>query len=115
MVIGNIFDLSNNKENSEKELFETIFNANNCEVERIVSWGQITPEGQWYDQERDEWVVLLQGKATIEFAEKEILITAGDYILIPARKRHRVTYTSTEPPCIWLAIHGEIDNQHVDK
>ncbi len=110
MIKGNILDLSDTTQYFDKECFEILFHGNNVMVERIISIGQITPEGQWYDQELDEWVVLLIGEAKIRFDnDEEILLKMGDYIFIPARKRHRVTYTSANPACIWLAIHGDIE------
>lgn len=88
------------------ESFEPLFDKGNCLIERIISTGQITPPGQWYDQERDEWVILLQGQARLAYEDgSETALQAGDYVLIPARCKHRVTYTSTEPPCLWLAVH----------
>lgn len=87
--------------------FSEILAEGDIRIERIVSTGQITPEGQWYDQEVDEWVVLLNGEARLLFEDREeISLTKGDYILIKAHEKHRVIHTSTQPPCIWLAIHG---------
>lgn len=78
-------------------------------IERIVSSGQSTPEGQWYDQPRDEWVALLQGEATLQYEDaSEVTLTAGSHLLIPAHTRHRVARTSPTPPCIWLAVHGRL-------
>lgn len=78
-------------------------------IERIVSCGQTSPAGEWYDQDRDEWVVLIQGEAVLEYESGEKLrLNAGDHVLIPARRRHRVNYTSRRPPCIWLAVFGEL-------
>ena len=109
MIKDNILNPGNIPQYSEKEIFDVLFHGKNVKVERIVSTGQITPEGQWYDQELDEWVVLLQGEATIKFDEDEdVILKKGDYLLIPAHKRHRVTYTSANPFCVWLAIHGNI-------
>ena len=102
---GNLFDLNGIDPNGS-EWFETLTSGNNLSIERIVSHGQITPGNQWYNQQSDEWVVLLQGEATLEFQNGSIIkLHKGDYIFIPAHKKHRVSYTSTTPPCIWLAIH----------
>lgn len=88
------------------EVFEPLLQKESCLIERIVSTGQTTPPGEWYDQARDEWVVLLQGEARLAYADgTEITLAAGDSVLIPAHCRHRVDYTSTEPPCLWLAVH----------
>lgn len=93
--------------NGDKEVFETIADGE-TKIERIISTGQVTPEGEWYDQLLDEWVVLLEGEARILFEETgEVSLKPGDYILIKAHERHRVVYTSKCPPCLWLAIHGK--------
>ncbi|MGB5592898.1 MAG: cupin domain-containing protein [Crocosphaera sp.] len=105
----NIFKLPNYLSN--QELFETIINSENLKIERIFSTGQTTPKGTWYDQEQDEWVILLQGEATLKYSDNSLInLTAGDYLLIKAHQKHRVEYTSLNPPCIWLAIHGNLQN-----
>ncbi|MGB0839300.1 MAG: cupin domain-containing protein [Chitinophagales bacterium] len=93
---------------NEPELFEELVKKDQVCIERIVSTGQITPENEWYEQKNDEWVVLLQGKAKLLYDHEKgetKTLQAGDYLLIPAMRKHRVVYTSTEPPCIWLAVH----------
>ena len=83
--------------------------SDDIRIERIVSTGQTTPEGQWYDQDEDEWVALIQGEAVLEYENGERLnLSAGDYVLLPAHCRHRVAYTSPQPPCIWLAVFGNM-------
>ncbi len=67
MITNNIFEISEAIQRSEDEVFETLFHAKNIRVERIISTGQTTPEDQWYDQDTDEWVVLLQGEARLSF------------------------------------------------
>jgi cupin 2 domain-containing protein len=76
-------------------------------IERIVSTGQTTPEGQWYDQETDEWVLVVAGAARlrIEGEQSDRALGEGDWILLPAHCRHRVTWTRSEPPTVWLAVH----------
>jgi cupin 2 domain-containing protein len=102
---GNIFKLPSQLPNAE--LFEQLHQGSNFLIERIISTGQTTPLDRWYNQERDEWVILLQGEAEIAYKDgSNCKLTAGDYLLIPAHQQHRVTYTSDSPPCIWLAIHG---------
>jgi cupin 2 domain-containing protein len=101
----NIFDLTG-FEHCKTEVFQKIAEGSS-RIERIVSLGQTTPENEWYDQESDEWVLLIQGVATIEFFNIGIInLTSGDYILIKAHQKHRVTFTSIDPACIWLAVHG---------
>lgn len=91
---------------ADQEYFETLCSDQDLRVERIVSKGQVTPPEVWYDQDDNEWVLLIQGNASLEFEKGEMLhLGPGDYIFLPARLKHRVTYTSKTPPCIWLAIH----------
>lgn len=89
------------------ELFETLAHRGTVRIERILSHGHATPEGEWYDQERDEWVLLLAGSAGLLFeGEPEPRrLTAGDYLMIPARRRHRVAWTTPDETTIWLAVH----------
>ena len=105
----NIFDLPSSLPN--QELFESLVSADNILIERIISTGQATPPGEWYDQDRDEWVILLQGFASLAYADgTNIKLATGDYLFIPAHQKHRVEYTSSDPPCIWLAVHGNFEN-----
>ena len=81
----------------------TILTENeNIRIERIISTGQIS---DWYDQEETEFVILLDGNAVIEFENnKSIAMSKGDTLLIKPHERHRVSFTSSEPPCVWLCI-----------
>jgi cupin 2 domain-containing protein len=76
-------------------------------IERTVSTGQVTPEGEWYDQDDDEWVLVVAGAARlrIEGEERDRELAEGDWVLLPAHCRHRVTWTKAEPPTVWLAVH----------
>jgi cupin 2 domain-containing protein len=76
-------------------------------IERIVSTGQAMPDGQWYDQDTDEWVLLVAGAARlrIDGEDRDRALAEGDWLLIPAHCRHRVTWTQAEPPTVWLAVH----------
>ena len=89
------------------EQFETLVETTTCRLERIISIGHATPPSEWYDQDRAEWVLLLQGQAGLRFANEdcERTLDAGDYLWIPAHCRHRVEWTSQHPPAIWLALH----------
>jgi len=93
----------------EEELFQDILQGRVFRLERIVSKGHATPEGQWYDQEQDEWVMVLKGRAGLRFEEEGETVTMepGDYLLIPAHRRHRVEWTAQEEETIWLALHFE--------
>lgn len=75
-------------------------------IERIVSTGQASPPGFWYDQEEHEWVLLLAGRAGLRFEDEdeERELVPGDPVLIPAHARHRVEWTADDEPTIWLAI-----------
>jgi cupin 2 domain-containing protein len=78
----------------------------NLRIERIVSTGQASPPGFWYDQAWTEWVLLVAGSAGLLFegeAEPRTL-RPGDYLLIPAHRRHRVAWTDVEHPTVWLAV-----------
>jgi len=89
------------------EVFETIVGDDPVKIERIISCGHATPEGHWYDQDRNEWVMVLQGRADILFEgdREAITLTPGDHVHIAAHRRHRVTRTDDKQPTIWLAVH----------
>lgn len=89
----------------DEEIFDQLYQDKNIRIERIISSGQCSPPDFWYEQEDDEWVLLLQGEAVIRYRNHEkVLMKTGDYLLIPAGLAHRVEMTSKDPPCIWLAI-----------
>ena len=94
-----------------EEQFDILANAPGLRIERIVSKGQATPEGEWYDQDTDEWVVLLRGSATLKFKSEPARhdLAPGDWILIPAHARHRVEATAPDQPTVWLAVHFRSD------
>jgi cupin 2 domain-containing protein len=103
---GNLFRLEQSP--GADELFERLAGAGEVLVERIVSAGHSTEPGRWLEQERDEWVVLLDGEATLAFEDDAatLRLVSGDHVLIPAGVRHRVEATRAEPPCVWLALHA---------
>lgn len=89
-----------------EELFEVLAQSDNVKIERIVSSGQSSPEKGWYDQALHEWVIVLKGNASILFEnEGAVDLGEGDYINIPAHKKHRVLSTSATPGTVWLAVH----------
>jgi cupin 2 domain-containing protein len=108
--LGNLFGHVSASAKAREELIECVLSAPSLRIERIVSWGNVSPEGFWYDQDTNEWVVLLSGAARLAIEGSEAIdMRTGDYINIPARKRHRVEWTDPDRPSIWLAIHyGEI-------
>ena len=104
MVGGNLYQQIPN--NLDKEHFQTLAGSNNVKIECIVSKGHRSPETGWYDQENSEWVVVLQGAAIIELDDgNQIELKPGDYVEIPARQRHKVSWTDPNTETIWLAVH----------
>lgn len=105
IIIKNIFE-RNNINISDEEIFISLYKSPSVYIEKIVSTGQATPDNVWLEDERSEWVMLLKGKAGIKFADSdEFELHEGDYFLIPAFTKHRITFTSTETECIWLAVY----------
>lgn len=91
----------------DDEQVDTLLARPGLKIERIVSTGQASPPGFWYDQPEDEWVVVLAGSARLRLeGEAEALtMRAGDHAFLPARLRHRVDWTDPDQPTIWLAVH----------
>ena len=88
-----------------EELVEVLALSTNIRIERIVSTGQCSAEGFWYDQNEHEWVMVLRGAGTIQFGDGKVLrLQPGDHVLIPAHTKHRVEWTTPEEPTIWLAV-----------
>ena len=99
----NLFEQVDFNKNSE-EFMEILARQNNFRIERIVSQGHASPENFWYDQDEFEWVAVLQGEAELEFKDYKINLKPGDYILIEPHELHRVSWTSSSPQCVWLAV-----------
>lgn len=90
--------------NHESETFETVFQSSHTHVERIISYGQTTPQDQPYIQANDEWVMVIAGKAILKIEHiGSITLEPNDSVLIPKNHRHWVTYTAS--PTVWLAVH----------
>ena len=108
MKPGNIF--SRIPDGVKEEMIESILKTDHLALERIVSSGQATPPGQWYDQPKDEWVILLKGSAGLLFEGKEemVVLHPGDYVHILAHQRHRVEWTDGKQKTVWLALHYDI-------
>jgi len=89
------------------ERFEQLVARQGVTIERIVSMGQGSPDGFWYDDPRDEWVALLAGAAALQFDgdAHERRLAPGDYVHIPAHCRHRVAWTDAHAPTVWLAVY----------
>jgi cupin 2 domain-containing protein len=90
-----------------EELVELLVHSAGARLERIVSLAHTTPPGQWLDQNTNEWVVVLRGAATLRFEDEPDprVLSPGDWINIPAHRRHRVEWTAKTEPTIWLALH----------
>lgn len=87
------------------EVVSTIWRKASVRIERIVSHSHESPAGFWYDQDQDEWVMVLRGSAAVEFEGGELVaLEAGDYLIIPRRLKHRVARTGEET--VWLAVHA---------
>jgi len=91
------------------ESFEALLQTGAFRLERILSRGHAAPKDEWYDQDRPEWVLLLQGSAglRIEGQTKLIHLQPGDFLTLPAHLRHRVEWTDPECDTVWLALHYE--------
>jgi cupin 2 domain-containing protein len=105
MDIKNIF--SGIRKQTPDEILETILQTDQFKIERIISQSHATTEGEWYDQDKNEWVLVLKGNAGLLFEgnDKTIIMKTGDYINIPAHRKHRVEWTDPEEETIWLAVH----------
>lgn len=111
VTITPFYDLTGIADFSE-EVCEVLHETSQIRIERIVSCGQCSEPGFWYDQEEDEWILLLCGEAKLRFDDQIVALGGGDSFLIPAHRRHRIESTGTDPKCIWLCvfIKGEHEN-----
>ena len=89
------------------ERVDVLASGTGFRLERIVSLGQATEPGEWYDQDRSEWVMLVAGAARLRFEDQpsDLALAPGDAVLIDAHRRHRVTWTDPAHPTVWLALH----------
>ena len=89
------------------EATTTVLSSPGLRIERIVSNGQASPPGFWYDQPQAEWVIVLAGRAELRFADEAETrrMERGDWVHIPAHRRHRVEWTDAAGPTVWLAVH----------
>ena len=90
-----------------EEVFQELRRGKGFKLERILSLGHSTPAGEWLDQEQHEWVLLLSGSAGLRFEgnEKVQELRPGNFVTIPAHKRHRVEWTDQKETTVWLALH----------
>ena len=92
-------------EPSLEEVVTVLVANDHARIERIVSFGQSSPDAFWYDQAESEWVLVLQGWGTIEFENGATqTLRTGDYLFLPAHQKHRVLATASDEPTVWLAI-----------
>jgi len=110
MKTKNIFE--NIPKQLSQEIFENIILQDGSsgtigmKIERIISKGHSTPKSKWYNQEDNEWVIVLKGEAILSFKDSDdVKLESGDYINIPAHTKHRVSWTTPDQETIWLAIH----------
>jgi cupin 2 domain-containing protein len=102
--LGNIFDSI--PDASDEEVVDLIAQNENTTIERIISRGQTSPATGWYDQQKDEWVLVLTGKAIISFENgMEVNLKAGDHLNISAHTKHKVKWTDPCVETVWLAVH----------
>ena len=89
------------------ERLETLLARPGLRIERIVSTGQASPPGFWYDQDDAEWVLLVSGEAALRFEDETETrrLRAGDWLHIAPHRRHRVESTAADTPTVWLAVH----------
>jgi cupin 2 domain-containing protein len=89
----------------DHEQVEELLSQSNVKIERILSKGQTSPETGWYDQDKNEWVVVLQGAGDITFDDGDkVRLQPGDHLNIPAHRRHKVSWTDPDSVTVWLAV-----------
>ena len=99
----NIFQ--NIPKNAKQEIFEILAESDNTRIERIISNGPESSSGEWYDQNENEWVVLLKGKAKLIFKDGEEVLEPGDHVLIKPHRKHKVVILEEKDKTIWIAVH----------
>ena len=89
-----------------QEVTDVLVLCKDVKIERIVSKGHCSPPDFWYDQQQNEWVVLIQGEARLRFEQDNRIIplTAGDYVHIAAHEKHRIEWTIEDRETVWLAV-----------
>lgn len=102
--VNNIYEKIPNR--LPDELTEVLAGSPAVRIERIISRGQVSPDGFWYDQEGHEWVLLLKGKAVLQFRDPDetLVLEPGDWLNIAAHRKHRVEWTDTDGETVWLTV-----------
>ena len=115
LKIANTFNLSSSLPN--EEVFQPLVSATNIVIEPIISTSQATPPGEWYDQNPSEWVILLQGEASLAYGDgSKIKLSAGDYVFIPAHQHGDWAWSGnpTAPKTVrkhdYWKVSGELGN-----
>ena len=104
--VKNIFD--DLPQHLPKEVVQTLIRADEVRIERIISHGHASPADFWYDQPHHEWVIVLKGAARLQFEDRMVEMKTGDFVNIPAFKKHRVDWTTPDEPTVWLGVrYGE--------
>lgn len=101
-IRSNLFDEL--PEQLPRELVQILMRHGDVCIERIVSLGHASPDGFWYDQPENEWVIVLKGAARLRFEAGVVEMTVGDFINIPAFQKHRVDWTTPDEPTVWLGV-----------
>jgi len=102
--MNNIFDAIPN--DIRDEVFDTLIDNTNIKIERIVSRGHHSSGSGWYEQDKNEWVIVLKGSAVLSFVDgSTVNLMQGDYINLAAHQKHRVDWTEPAADTVWLAIH----------
>lgn len=99
----NVF--ANLPESLPEEVCQDLFCSDLVRIERILSQGHTAPTEGWFDQEVNEWVLVLQGAGRVRFADgHETHLGPGDFLNIPAHTPHQVVWTDPEHITLWLAV-----------
>ena len=98
--------LKNIPKNISKELFETLVENEHIHIERIISKGHASPVEGWYNQEKNEFVLLLKGAARLEFEDGRVVnLGVGDWLEIVAHQKHKVVWTQPQGETVWVGVH----------
>ncbi|OGV25914.1 MAG: hypothetical protein A3J84_01210 [Ignavibacteria bacterium RIFOXYA2_FULL_37_17] len=102
--LNNLFE--NLPEKLNEEFFEELLSTKNFKLERIISEGHFSLPDFWYDQDKNEFVLLIKGKAKLSFDDgRKFELNPGDYLIINAHQKHRVDWTDPGQRTVWLTIH----------
>jgi cupin 2 domain-containing protein len=106
MRVKNIYADTGRPQDPGREYTEDLLAVQDLRIERIISRGHVSPPDFWYEQQTNEWVLVARGRASLEFeGGRMVHLAEGDCLFLPAGMKHRVTYTSKNPECTWVAVH----------